>query len=259
MHCSWSTQTFTIAQMTPNWVFPAYPLLIVGPLAGFLAASLEQKRALDIIIAGFTCQGIGYLVSITIYSAFIYRLMTQKLPREAVRPGMFVSVGPSGFTCGAMINMAGAAAVAFPPTFMGNGALAATIVKVVANFAALWIWGLAIWFFIVSVGAHWSCIGHGGLRFAMTWFSFIFPNSALITATFAVGKAFGSSAIPWVGCVMTCILVALWLFVFAAMIRAIFLKHILWPQKQDDKDEGGFKGPKPSKTFMRDVQHVLPV
>ena len=250
--CRWSTQTFTIAQMTPIWIFPAYPLLIVGPFAGFLAGMLEQQRALDTMIAGFTCQGIGYLVSITIYSAFIYRLMTQKLPREAVRPGMFVSVGPSGFTCGAMINIAAAATNAFPVDFMDNGPLAAQVVRVVANFAALWIWGLAIWFFIVSVGAHWTCIGHGGLEFAMTWFSFIFPNTALVTATFAIGKAFDSPAINWIGCVLTCILIAFWMFVFAAMVRAILLKHILWPQKQDDKDEGGFKAPKASKTFILD-------
>ena len=75
--------------MTPIWIFPAYPLLIVGPLAGYLSATLATQPALDIIVGGFTCQGVGYLVSITIYSAFMYRLMTQKLPKEAVRPGMY--------------------------------------------------------------------------------------------------------------------------------------------------------------------------
>ncbi len=40
----------------------------------------------------------GFMVSMMIYLAFIYRLMTQKLPQESTRPGMVVSVGPSGFT-----------------------------------------------------------------------------------------------------------------------------------------------------------------
>ena len=40
---------------------------------------------------------------------------------------------------------------------------------------------------------------------------------------------------------MTCILIAAWFFVFGMMIRAIVLKQILWPQKGEDKDEGGFK------------------
>lgn len=36
-------------------------------------------------------------------------------------------------------------------------------------------------------------------------------------------------------------LVLMWLFVVYMMIRAIILRHILWPQKGEDKDEGGFE------------------
>ena len=127
--------------MTPVWIFPAYPLLVVGPFAGFLASSLDETRALDIIIGGFICQGVGFLVSLMVYSAYIYRLYSQKLPRENLRPGMFVSVGPSAFSAAAIISMAASADRAFSPAFMGDGKLAAMIVKVVGNFAALWLWG----------------------------------------------------------------------------------------------------------------------
>ena len=237
----WSTQSFTIHAMTPVWIFPIYTCLIIGPHAAALNASLDQPRALEVIIGGFTLQGIGFLVSLTVYSAFIYRLMTQKLPKESIRPGMFVSVGPSAFTAGALINLATNIERALPADFMGNGSMASMIIRVVANWAALWLWGLAIWFFIVSVGAHWTCIRNGDLNFAMTWYSFIFPNTALVTATFAVGTAFSCNAIQIVGCVMTCILITAWLLVFGMMIRAIIRKQILWPQKGEDKDEGGFR------------------
>ena len=113
---------------------------------------------------------------------------------------------------------------------------------------------LAIWFFIVSVGAHWTCLGRrGSLQFGMTWFSFVFPNTALITATFAIGNAFGSPAINYVGCAATCALIAVWFVVFIAMVHAIATKRILWPQKGEDRDEGGFKGPpnrRPSKASL---------
>lgn len=137
----WSTQTFTIGQMTPIWIFPAYPMLIIGPHAGVLGSKLEATRSLRIIICGTTIQGVGFLVSLMIYSAFLYRLMSQKLPKEEARPGMFVSVGPSGFTVTAIVNMAAEAKRCFPDSFMGNGPLVATIVKVLANFSALWLWG----------------------------------------------------------------------------------------------------------------------
>ena len=129
--------------MTPVWIFPAYPLLVVGPLAALLSGKdySDPAHSLDIIITGFVCQGIGFLVSMTIYSAFIYRLMTQKLPRENIRPGMFVSVGPSGFTCAAIAGLSNHAQYAFPEDFMGDGKLAGMVVKIVGNFACLWFWG----------------------------------------------------------------------------------------------------------------------
>jgi hypothetical protein len=69
----------------------------------------------------------------------------------------------------------------------------------------------------------------------------VFPNTALITATFAIGKAFSCRAINIIGCVMTIFLVLTYFFVSYMMVRAIKLRHILWPQKGEDKDEGGFK------------------
>lgn len=243
----WSTASFTIEKMTPIWIFPAYPLLIIGPHAAVLSQTLEQKRAFDIIVGGFTLQGIGFMVSLMIYSAFIYRLMTQKLPQESTRPGMFVSVGPCGFTVAGVIGMAEGAQRALPPDFMGNTQMSAMILKVISAWMSLWIWGLAFWFFFISVGAHWSCVGPNKMVFTMTWYSYVFPNTALVTSTFAIGKAFDSKRIQIIGCVMTPILILTWFFVGGMMIRAIVLKQILWPQKGEDKDEGGFKGPKPSR------------
>ncbi|PLB50542.1 C4-dicarboxylate/malic acid transporter [Aspergillus steynii IBT 23096] len=237
----WSTQTFTIAQMTPIWIFPAYPLLIIGPHAGVLSSKLEPSRSLPIIIGGTTIQGVGFLVSLMVYSAFIYRLMSQKLPRENVRPGMFVSVGPSAFTVSGIVNMAAQAHRCFPNEFMGNGPLAADIVKVVVNFGSLWLWGLAIFFFFIASFAHWSAIGPGRMEFSMAWFSFVFPNTALITATFAIGNAFACKPILIIGCAMVIPLILMYVFVFGMMVRAIVLRQIIWPQKGEDKDEGGFE------------------
>lgn len=99
---------------------------------------------------------------------------------------------------------------------------------------------LALWFFFVSVAAHWTCV-RGQMKFAMNWYSFIFPNTALTTATFGIGRAFDNHPIKVVGCVMTVALIMMWCFVFGMMVRAFFLHQIMWPQQGEDKDEGGFK------------------
>ncbi|KAF2116003.1 voltage-dependent anion channel-domain-containing protein [Lophiotrema nucula] len=166
----WSTQTFTISQMTPVWIFPAYPLLIIGPHAGNLARKTSDPiRALNIIVSGYVIQGIGFLVSLMIYAAFLYRLMTQKLPKESLRPGMFISVGPSGFTISAIVNMGQTLPKVVPENFMGPGMgkTVGQVSMIMANWMGLWLWGLAFWFFFVSVGAHYSCARRGKMDFAM--------------------------------------------------------------------------------------------
>lgn len=269
----WSSLTFTIAQMTPIWIFPAYPLLIVGPHAANLSIKLSSStQVLEVIVAGFTVQGIGFLVSLTIYSAFVYRLMTQKLPADPSRPGMFVSVGPAAFTCSAISGMAENIQRALVGTngnsnnkiFMGVPVeLASQVLRLVGNWMCLWLWGLALWFFFVSVISNVAPLytyycGQPGeeaqkkckddhkihkqkIPFAMTWYSYIFPQTALVTSTFRIADAFNIHALKIVGCVMTGLLIAMWFFVVFMMIRAIILKQILWPEKGEDKEEGGFR------------------
>lgn len=94
----WCCRTFPIHTMTPIWIFPAYPLLLTAPLAANFIDALPSAEAasrvnsLTIALAAICLQGTGFLVSLMVLSAFIYRLMTQKIPREPARPGM---VGPS--------------------------------------------------------------------------------------------------------------------------------------------------------------------
>lgn len=64
-------------------------------------------------------------------------------------------------------------------------------------------------------------------------FSFVFPNTALVTATLAIGKSLDSHAIQIFGTVLACILIVVWLFVWAMMIRALWLKRLLWPGEMD--------------------------
>lgn len=85
---------FPIHMMTPTWVFPAYPLMLTAPFACNLIAAAEATGRIDVLYApavalsAVTTQGTGCLISLMISAAFIYRLMTQKLPRDFQRPGV---------------------------------------------------------------------------------------------------------------------------------------------------------------------------
>jgi tellurite resistance protein TehA-like permease len=119
-----------------------------------------------------------------------------------------VSVGPSGFTAAGFIHLGNLLfSKVLPNGFLGYQD-AAVVLKVVLSLVGLWLWGLCIWFFFVSVGAHWEIIWPRGPRhrihFDMTWsvpsqfwrneasaiiftltfesrYSFVFPNTALVS------------------------------------------------------------------------------
>lgn len=80
--------------MTPVWIFPAYPLLLNATFATNLIATDRvgpddpRNNRLAIATTALTTQGTGFLISFMICAAFIYRLMTQKLPRDMQRPGV---------------------------------------------------------------------------------------------------------------------------------------------------------------------------
>jgi tellurite resistance protein TehA-like permease len=123
-----------------------------------------------------------------------------------------------------------------PSGYLGHSD-AAFFLKLLSDLTGLWLWGLCLWFFLVSIGAHWQIMRPNDpehhIQFDMTWFSFVFPNTALVTATQAIGKSLESNAIQVFGTVMAGLLVLVWIFVFYMMIRALSMKRLLWPGEAD--------------------------
>ncbi|TDZ23141.1 Malic acid transport protein [Colletotrichum orbiculare MAFF 240422] len=123
----WSTLVFPIHTMTPTWVFPAYPLLLTAPFASQLiqaaAKSNQQQVILNrtaIALCAVATQGAGCLIAFMISAAFIYRLMTQKLPRDFQRPGVFISIGPFAFTVIGIVQLGSQAENILPSGFLGT-------------------------------------------------------------------------------------------------------------------------------------------
>ncbi|KAK1832638.1 voltage-dependent anion channel [Podospora conica] len=230
----WSTQVFPIHTMTPIWVFPAYPLLIAAPFGSNLVSAatksgqLSHLHPVPITLAAVAVQGTGFLISFMICAAFLYRLMTQKLPRDHQRPGIFISIGPAGFTAAGLVSLGNQTQNIFPADFMGTDH-AVVILKLLAYMAGLWLWGLSIWFFLVSVGSLWKYVlpeNRSKMPFQMTWFSFVFPNTALVTATEALAIAFQSKGLQTLGAVLAVCIIVVWFFVFFSMLRCLYRRQL---------------------------------
>jgi len=232
----WSTLVFPVHMMTPTWVFPAYPMLLTAPFAGSLVDAATKSPSpvtINITAVAFcavTIQGTGCLIAFMISAAFIYRLMTQKLPRDMQRPGVFISIGPFGFTAAGIVQLGSKAEHIIPDGFLGTQ-YTVDIVKVMSVLVGLWLWGLAIWFFLVSVGSLWKYVRTGSsLPFQMTWWSFVFPNTALVAATELMGETFKSEGLQIFSLVMVAVLIIVWIGVFVTMLFCFKQKKLLWPK-----------------------------
>jgi tellurite resistance protein TehA-like permease len=107
-----------------------------------------------------------------------------------------MSIGPYGFTAAGIgelsigsdhskslilpAQLGNQAESLIPPNFLDTPQVA-PIIKVVSILVSLWLWGLAMWFFLVCVGALWKYVRAGSsMPFQISWWSFVFPNTALV-------------------------------------------------------------------------------
>ncbi|KAJ7183652.1 voltage-dependent anion channel [Mycena filopes] len=233
-----------LSDMTPAWDLPIFPFMLSGTIASAGAGLQPAAQGVPMIAAGLTAQGLGMMISILMYANYIHRMIEYGFPSPQSRAGMFIAVGPPGFTSLALIGLAND----FPAVcraYFGATDTTVQILKVMATTSALFIWSLSAWFFAVTVLA---CLAaRAQMRFRMNWWAFVFPNVGFTIATISIGKMFQSPAVGWVGSAMTVLLVATYLAVGFQHARALVRRDILW----EGKDENTYWGERNRKKEKR--------
>lgn len=155
--------TYKLTSFMPSWLLPIFPIMLSGTIASVIAADQPMSSRMPIIVAGLGCQGLGFTVAILMYAHYIGRLMQVGYPGREHRGAMFIGVGPPSFTCLALIGMANA----LPDDFdlQGDGLVDAKLLRTMALVVALFLWVLAMWFFMITlVAVSTSNVIHLGLH-----------------------------------------------------------------------------------------------
>jgi tellurite resistance protein TehA-like permease len=183
-------------------------------------------------------QGLAWVVALLMYSLYTQRLMTGELPSPPTRPGMYVSVGPAGYTAAGLISLAKQAANVVPATQFTELSLPdGDLIKNLGILAGLFIILFAFWFFCISTVA--VLAGVRRMSFTLNWWAFIFPNAGLTLATIQIAGALNSDPIRGVCSAMTILLVIMWLLVAVLCTKAVVMGEMLWPGKDEDKTMKG--------------------
>ncbi|KAK7427005.1 hypothetical protein QQZ08_006432 [Neonectria magnoliae] len=222
-----------IHSMTPAWILPIFPAMLTGTLAATIMPSQPPDQRLPMLVAGVTYQGLGWIVASLIYPLYLGRLMQDGLPALAMRPGMFIAVGPAGYTAVSIIGMARAIPADYG--YFAAYPLAEQVLRVMALWVSIWIWCVAFWFFGFSLLAVLVAATRWNLRFSMAWWAFVFPNVGFTLATGSIGEELDSQAIQWVASAMSICIFVMWFVVLYAQIVAIRHRKILWPGRDEDR------------------------
>lgn len=218
--------------LLPPAFLAGYSAMLTGTLASLIASHQPPGRAAAMVVSGCAYQGFGWIVSLICTAFVIKGLLENGLPPAHARPGLFIPVGAGAYTVVALIGQANAIPESYG--YFAVHTQAKSTLQTVALFSGVFLWLFSFWIFAIAVVANVSVVGK--MPFALTWWAFIFPNVGFTVATVMIGTELGSEGILWVGSVMTALLALIWCVSFVACVRAVWLKHIVWPGKDEDKN-----------------------
>ncbi|KAJ4372243.1 hypothetical protein N0V83_004017 [Neocucurbitaria cava] len=221
--------TYKLTSFMPSWLLPIFPVMLSGTIASVIAKDQPVASRMPIIVAGLGCQGLGFTVAILMYAHYIGRLMQVGYPDREHRGAMFIGVGPPSFTCLALIGMANA----LPDEFdlQGDGLVDAKLLRTMALVVALFLWVLAMWFFLITLVA---VINSWAVYFHLGWWAMVFPNTGFVIATISIGNSLQDETILYVGNGLSIAIVVMWLFVIFNHVRAVYVADIMYPGLDED-------------------------
>ena len=180
-------------------------------------------------------QGLAWTVALMMYAIYTRRLMSSSLPTPPTRPGMFISVGPAGYTSAALISLACQAPNVSPVlAFTENTSYTdGHVIKIIGIISGTFVLLFSFWFFCISTAA--VIAGIKRMNFTLNWWAFVFPNAGLTLAAINLGEVYESPGVNGICSAMSIILVVLWITTAVANVRAVYQGKILWPGKDDDQ------------------------
>lgn len=218
--------------MMPTWLLPIFPVMLSGTIASVIADTQPDISAVPIVVAGLTCQGLGLAVAGMMYALMAGRLFSAGLPHREHRPGLFMCVGPPAFTALALVGMA----AGLPEDLDVNldGVVDVGMLQTLALVAGVFLWALSFWWFGIAAMA---VVMAPPKYFHLGWWAAVFPNVGFTLATIALGNAMRCDAILGVATGMSVALVVVYLFVFYHQVRAVLVRDIMSPGKDEDVED----------------------
>lgn len=222
-----------VKSMAPSWILPIFPVMLTGTLASIIASNQPPDQRMPIIVAGVASQGLGWTVAVMLYAVMLVRLFEYGLPPPNARPGMFICVGPPGFTILALIGMSNALPEGYG--YFATNPTALPALKAMALFVGIFIWMIGFWWFCIAVVS--LLYGAKKMSFSLVNWALVFPNTGFTIAVIDIGEQLQSQGVQWVGSIMSIFIFIAWFFTLCFHAKAVLTKRMMMPGMDEDQGE----------------------
>ncbi|KHO01246.1 C4-dicarboxylate transporter/malic acid transport protein [Metarhizium album ARSEF 1941] len=228
-----AAHSYGLQTMMPTWILPIFPIMLSGTIASVIAETQPAAAAMSILVAGLSCQGLGFAVAVLMYAHMVGRLMQSGLPNREHRPGLFMCVGPPAFTALAIIGMAKGIPASANQDHLGMP-VDLTTIRTLALISAIFLWSLSLWWFGIAVVAVVQAVPK---YFHLGWWAMVFPNTGFVLATIAIGKELDNEGVLWFATGLSICLLGMYLFVLFCNIKAVITQDIMYPGRDEDVED----------------------
>ncbi|MEV5883345.1 TDT family transporter [Streptomyces sp. NPDC052020] len=190
-------------QASAVWLLPLIPPMVSAATGPLLVPHLPAGQPRQtLLFACFALFGLSLLATLVMLPLVFARLLTAGPLPLALTPTLFLVLGPLGQSTTAAGKFADVAPGVLPAPYHDGFAVLSVLYGVpVMGFALLWL-GLAT--------AHVVRARRHGMRFTMTWWSFVFPLGTCVTGTEALGRHTGLAVYGAPAVALYAVLAAAW-------------------------------------------------
>lgn len=202
-----------------GWLMPVVPPMVSAATGALLVphAPAGQSR-LALLLGCYAMLGLGMVAALLVLTMIYGRLVHHEAPTGAVVPTVWIGVGALGQSVTALGALAAVAPSVLPAPYARG-------TEVFALLGGVVVWGFTMLWAALATGLTVRTI-RAGLPFAPTWWSFIFPVGACVTATSALAARAGSEMFGWLAVAFYGLLVIAWVVVTGHSLRHA-ARHLL--------------------------------
>ncbi|MQY33782.1 hypothetical protein SRB17_17470 [Streptomyces sp. RB17] len=186
-----------------GWLMPVVPPMVSAATGALLVPHTPAGQLrLALLLGCYAMLGLGLVAALLVLAMMYGRLVHHEAPTGAVVPTVWIGAGALGQSVTALGALATAAPSVLPAPYARG-------TEVFALLGGIVVWGFAMLWLVLATGLTVRTI-RAGLPFAPTWWSFIFPLGACVTATGTLAARTGSDMFAWTAVVLYGVLGIAW-------------------------------------------------